>query len=171
MTITIRQEMPGDASTIRRLNEAAFGQTDEADLVDALRKNCDDLLSLVAVEGDEIVGHALWSPANIESGKTVTKGMGLGPVGVLPKFQRKGIGTALINEGIGLLRSRACPFIMVLGHPAYYPRFGFVPAAGHGITSEWDMPDSAFLVLLLEPSCATHIRGIAKYRPEFSMVR
>lgn len=171
MNITIRQEQAGDAIAIRRVNEEAFGQSDEADLVDTLRQNCDDLLSLVAIEGNEIVGHALWSPVTIESGKTISKGMGLGPVGVLPKFQRKGIGTGLIKEGIERLRSRGCPFIVVLGHPDYYPRFGFAPASGYGIKSEWDMSDSAFMVLWLDQSRAGNIQGTARYRPEFSIVR
>lgn len=171
MNITIRQEQAGDAPEIRRVNEEAFGQAEEADLVDALRQNCDDLLSLVALEGDAIVGHALWSPATVESETAILKGMGLGPVGVLPEFQKKGIGTALINEGIGILRSRVCRFIIVLGHPKYYPRFGFVPARTYGIKSEWDMPESAFMVLMLDPVQASSIHGIAKYRPEFSVVR
>jgi putative acetyltransferase len=171
LRITIRKELPGDAPAIRLVNVEAFGQNDEADIVDALRQNCDDLLSLVAVEGSEILGHALWSPVTVESGAVISKGMGLGPVAVLKEFQRKGIGTRLINEGIELLRSRECPFVIVLGHPEYYPRFGFVPASRQGIKSEWDMPDNAFMVLLLDPSRAEEIHGVAKYRPEFSMVR
>ena len=171
MTITIRQERAADAPAIRRVNEEAFGQRDEADIVDALRKNCDDLLSLVAVDDGEIVGHALWSPATIESGGPVFEGMGLAPVAVLPKCQRKGIGTALINEGIGRLRSQGCRFIIVLGHPGYYPRFGFVPASRHGVKSEWDMPENAFLVLMLDAANASSVHGTARYRPEFSVVR
>lgn len=157
--------------SIRQVHEAAFGQHDEADLVDALRKNCKELLSLVAVDGERIVGHALWSPVTIESESGTVPGMGLGPVGVLPEFQRRGIGSRLIKDGTEMLRSRQCPLIIVLGHQDYYPRFGFVPASKHGIRSEWDMPENAFMVLMLDPSCAGTILGIAKYRPEFSVVR
>ncbi len=169
--ITIRQELPGDAFAIRRVHETAFGRRDEADIVDALRRNCDDLVSLVALKGDAIVGHALWSPATIESGTSITKGMGLGPVGVLPGEQRRGIGTRLILTGIEMLRERGCPFIIVLGHLDYYPRFGFVPAVRHGVKSEWDMPESAFMIHIRDASQAATLRGIAKYRPEFSVVR
>lgn len=169
--ITTRKELPGDAAAVRQVHETAFGQADEADLVDALRKNCADLLSLVALDGDTIVGHSLWSPAEIISPEKTTKGMGLAPVGVLPAFQRKGIGTKLIAEGTDLLKQRGCPFVIVLGHPAYYPRFGFVPAVRYGIRSEWDMPEDAFLVQMLDPAKASSIQGTAKYRPEFSVVK
>jgi len=122
------------------------------------------------VEGDKIVGYALWSPAIIESGSMVSQGMGLGPVGVAPELQRKGIGTLLIKEGNDTLRERGCRFIIVLGHPDYYPRFGFVPASRYRIRSEWDMPDNAFMVLVLDKSQSSVIQGVAKYRPEFSVV-
>lgn len=169
--IAIRKELPGDEPAIRNVHLAAFGQADEANIVDDLRKNCEVLLSLVAVEGDKIVGHALWSPAVIESDSSVSQGMGLGPVGVVPELQRKSIGTRLIKEGTDILQSQGCRFVIVLGHPDYYPRFGFVPAKRYGIKSEWDMPENAFMVLMLDPGQAAAIQGIAKYRPEFSIVR
>jgi putative acetyltransferase len=93
--------------------------------------------------------------------------MGLAPVAVLPEYQRKGIGGTLIREGIGLLQVRGCPFIIVLGHPAYYPHFGFTPASQYGIRCEWDVPDGAFMIRLLDPEVMADVSGLAKYRPEF----
>jgi putative acetyltransferase len=85
------------------------------------------LLSLVAVEKEKIVGHILFSSAIIEGEHGVVKGMGLAPMAVLPEFQRQGIGSQLVKAGIEKLRKTKCPFIIVLGHPEYYPRFGFEP--------------------------------------------
>lgn len=129
----IRQETREDNKSVHALNELAFGQSLEADIVDKLRNNCDDVLSLVAVENERIVGHILFSPAEIEGPRGLLKGMGLAPMAVLPDRQRQGIGTLLINKGIEELKKLNCPFIIVLGHQEYYPRFGFERASLYGI--------------------------------------
>ena len=166
--ISIRDEQTQDIPTIREVNIRAFGQPGEADLVDKLRQNCNDLLSLVAVKGNQIVGHILFSPATIESEDRAVQGMSLAPMAVLPDYQRQGIGSGLIRVGIARLESRQCPFVIVLGHAEYYPRFGFEPASRHGIRSEWQVPDEAFMILVLNESEIQGISGVARYQPEFT---
>ena len=166
--IIIREEREEDREAIRAVNEKAFGQTAEANIVDMLRKSCSGLLSLVALEGDEIVGHVLFSPAKIEGSTKTIEGMGLAPMAVLPERQRQGVGTQLVKRGIEMVRSRDCPFIIVLGHPEYYPRFGFVRASLHGIRSQWDgVPNEAFMILILDQSAMKGVSGVARYRDEF----
>jgi putative acetyltransferase len=164
----IREEQSGDASAIRKVQEQAFGQPQEADIVDKLRRNCHDLLSLVAVAESQIVGHILFSPIDIKSKETTLQGMSLAPMAVLPAYQRKGIGTELVREGITRLKGQGCPFVIVLGHPEYYPRFGFEPASRYRIQSEWEVPDEAFMILVLNPSAMLGVSGLAVYRPEFA---
>src|SRR5688572_22803870 len=126
--MTIRGERPEDASRVRHVNEAAFGRPAEADLVERLRRACQDSLSLVA-EDAAVVGHILFTPVVVESPGRRVLGMGLAPLAVLPDRQRRGVGSQLVRRGLNLLRERGCPFIVVVGHPEYYPRFGFEPAS------------------------------------------
>lgn len=165
--VHIREERPGDIEAIRNLNLAAFGQAQEGQIVDALRTNGGVLLSLVAMIGGQVVGHALYSPVSIGSKETTLQGAGLGPMAVLPEFQRRGIGSRLIAFGNAELTKRGVPFIVVVGHPEYYPRFGFRSASGFGIRSEWELPDDVFMVLVLDESRMKDVSGLAKYRPEF----
>jgi putative acetyltransferase len=164
----IRQEKPEDIDDIHSLNEQAFGQPQEANIIDNLRINCDNLLSLVAVENEKIVGHILFSPATIEGQHGVIKGMALAPMAVLPKMQRKGIGTQLVQKGIENLRKMQCPFVIVLGYPEYYPSFGFERASLYEIKCQWEgIPDEAFMILWLDKSTTNPVSGFAKYRDEF----
>ena len=162
----IRDERPGDVAAIRDVNRLAFRQDQEADLVDALRSNGGSLLSLVAEAGDCVVGHILYSPVSVEG----VVGAGLAPMAVHPEYQRQGIGSALVEAGTARLRERGCPFIVVLGHADFYPRFGFRPASTSGITCEWDVPDEVFMVLVLDAATMRGVRGLARYRTEFSKV-
>jgi len=166
--LRIREENPEDVRAIREVNLRAFGQTQEADIVDKLRSNCNDLLSLVAIMDNRVVGHILFSPATIESEKGMIQGMGLAPMAVLPEYQRQGIGSELIKSAIETLGRKRCPFVIVLGHSGYYPRFGFMPAPPYRIRSEWEVPDDAFMILMLNKSRMNGISGIARYRPEFT---
>jgi len=169
--IAIRDERSEDTAAIRLVHEAAFPEAVEADLVDRLRADCQDRVSLVATEDDRVVGHILFTPATIERPDAPVVGYGLAPMAVLPEFQRRGIGSALVRTGIERLRRSGCPFVIVVGHPEYYPRFGFVRASTHGVRCQWDgIRDEAFMVLVLEPSIAPHLAGLAKYRPEFDAV-
>ena len=166
--LSIRQEQAEDLSAIRAVNEQAFNQPEEADIVDQLRALGDSVLSLVATRNDEIVGHILFSPVTIEKNDDVVDGMGLGPMAVLPDFQGQRIGSALVEAGIRTLRDRFCPFVVVLGHPQYYPRFGFEPASRHGITCQWEeVPDDTFMALILDQGLMKNVSGRALYREEF----
>ena len=166
--ITIRYEAPGDEAGIRRVNREAFEQPVEADIVDVLRENCDNLVSLVAEREGEIVGHILFSPAVANSQDRTIVGMGLAPMCVLPVFHRRGIGSSLVEKGLEELRARGCPFVIVLGHSDYYPRFGFEKASERGLTCQWDgVPDEAFMVLVLDESAMKGVHGTARYGEEF----
>ena len=166
--IRIREEQAQDVVAIREVNVRGFGQSQEADIVDKLRQNCDELISLVALKEDKIVGHILFSPVTIESGDGTIRGMGLAPMAVLPEHQRQGIGSELVRAGIERLKNMDCPFVIVVGFPEYYPRFGFESASRYGIKSEWDVPDEAFMILVLNESELGGISGVVKYQPEFA---
>ncbi len=165
---TIRREEPRDGKGIREVNLLAFGQPQEADVVDRLRQDCPDLLSLVAVRDDRVVGHILFSPATIEDKNGTVRGMGLAPMSVLPEYQRQGVGSQLVRAGLAELKAGSCPFVIVLGHPEYYPRFGFERASIRGISSEWEVPDEAFMALVLDQAAMQGVSGVARYRPEFA---
>src|SRR5215813_391217 len=166
--ITIRLEEIEDQKDIRRVNELAFGQTMEADLVDALRTNAHPHISLVAVVGGRIVGHIFFSPVSIESENSIFTAIGLAPMSVLPEFQNQGIGSRLVDEGLKKCRELGHSIVVVLGHPNYYPRFGFIPAHLKGIRSEYDVPDDTFMMLELNENALAGRSGLVRYHPEFS---
>lgn len=163
--IEIRPEQVGDIAAIRDVNRRAFGQDQEGAIVDALRANGGVLLSLVALADGHVVGHIMYSPLRAGA----IDAAALGPMAVVPEHQRRGIGAMLVEAGIRHLASARCPLIAVLGHPAFYPRFGFRPARTYGITCEWDVPDNVFMVLVLDASQISRAIGLAKYRPEFTI--
>ncbi len=167
----IRREQPGDIEAVRRVNDLAFEGPNEGAVIDRLRESCDEFLSLVALVDGRVVGHILFSPVELEAedGRTV-RGMGLAPLAVLPEYQRQGIGTELANAGLAIVRQTPCPFVIVLGHVEYYPRFGIARASARGIRCQWDVPDEAFMALELSPGTLTGIRGVVRYRPEFTGV-
>ena len=165
-----RHEGLQDAAAIRTVNMEAFGRPQEADLVDALRSSGKMTLSLVAVAGERVVGHILFSPVTIESEGGVVPAVGLGPMAVLPDLQRHGIGSSLIERGLGACRAAGHERVVVLGHPEYYPRFGFVPASRFGVSSEYDVPDEVFMALELRPGAFEDRAGTARYAPEFGDV-
>jgi putative acetyltransferase len=164
--IEIREERPGDAVAIRDLNQRAFEQDQEANLVDALRSNGGALLSLVATVNGLVVGHIMYSPTSVGS----LRGAALGPMAVLPELQRQGIGSKLVEAGNRQIDEGGCPFIIVVGHPGFYPRFGFKPARNRGVTCEWNVPDEVFMLIVLDEGEMQGVSGMAKYRDEFSNV-
>jgi len=170
MRVIIRQERPQDIAAIHEVNEKAFEETLEARLVDVLRTNNAVTLSLVAVVDDQIVGHILFTPVRLETGDRDLEGVGLGPMAVLPDFQRRGIGSKLVNEGLLKLRELGVSFVVVVGHPEYYPRFGFVLASRFRIRCEWEVPDEVFMILPFDPSMREGASGLAKYREEFRTI-
>ena len=167
MVVEIREERPGDIAAVRDVNKRAFGQDQEGNIVDALRSNEAVWSSLVATLNGRVVGHIMYSPLSV--GGDVT-GAALGPMAVLPEYQRQGIGSKLIEAGNRQLKKDGCPFIVVVGHAEYYPRFGFRPARAQGITCEWEVPDDVFMLLVLDQQKLQGVSGLAKYRHEFSSV-
>jgi putative acetyltransferase len=164
--IVIRDENSGDVQAIRDVNNCAFGRDQEGHIVEALRSNGAALLSLVAALNGRVVGHIMYSPLSVAD----ATGAGLGPMAVLPEHQRQGIGSDLVRAGNQRLKDEGCPFIMVVGHPSFYSRFGFRLAGSNGISCEWEVPDDAFMLSVLDETKMQGVSGLAKYRPEFSTV-
>ncbi len=173
MTTIIRPGRPDDYATIEEVNRLAFGQENEARLVAAIRQaqGFDEALSLVAIRADKLVGHILFSPIHIESDQGRIPALALAPMAVLPKFQRQGIGSDLVREGLEACRRSEHAIVVVVGHPGFYPRFGFYPATSHGIRAPFDVPDEAFMILCLEqPGILEDISGVVRYPSAFNEV-
>ena len=167
--ISVREEKTEDITSIRAINERAFGQPTEANIIDRLRGSCVDIISLVAVDGNKVVGHILFSPVVIESDHGVISGMGLAPMAVMPERQRQGIGFALVRKGLAIIRERGYPFVIVLGHSEYYPRFGFEPASKYGLLCQWEeVPDEAFMVIVFNRDEIENVHDIVYYKDEFN---
>ena len=164
--IAIRPEQPGDRDAVRRIHEAAFGQPDEARIVERLRAS-PGCLSLVAAAGAVPVGHLLLTPVRIEGAAGGPTTMGLGPMAVLPEHQRQGIGSQLVHAAIEECRRAGHALLLVVGHPAYYPRFGFVPAATLGLRFEREVAREAFLALELGERALPRLGGTVRFPPEF----
>jgi putative acetyltransferase len=165
----VRPEAPADAAAARAVNDAAFGRTDEARVVDALREAGRLTVSLVAVDGDEVIGHIAFSPATLHDDDGTHAIAGLGPMAVRPDRQRLGIGSALVREGLDACRRLGHDVIVVLGHPDFYSRFGFVTARPLGITCEYTAPDEAFMVAELSRGALRGRRGLVRYAPELKL--
>jgi putative acetyltransferase len=164
--IIIREERQGDAERIRAVNLAAFETTTEADLVDALRERATQLTSLVAEDDTKIIGHILFSPVTLENEPALTL-LGLAPMAVLPSRQRQGVGSGLVREGLERCRQLNAAAVVVLGHPEYYPRFGFSPASRLSLRSEYDVPDEVFMVCELRDGALSGLSGTIRYHPVF----
>jgi len=163
----IRPENTGDFNMIREINIKAFGQESEADLVDALRKSGIPLISLVADEDNTLVGHIMFSPVTIDNGCESISVAGLAPMAVLPEFQRKGIGSMLVKEGLKHCKQAGYSAVVVLGHPEYYPRLGFVPSVKYGIKSEYDVPENVFMIIELTEGSLKDCHCTVKYHEAF----
>jgi putative acetyltransferase len=168
--LTLRCETPEDIPAIPHIHTAAFGRPIEADLVDALRRHNALTISLVAVQGGRLVGHIAFSPVTITSSTATMEALGLAPMAVLPTYQRRGIGSQPVEAGLTACHHTAYGVVVVLGHPHYYPRFGFAPAKPWGIVWEHDAPEEAFMVHELREGALTQTKGVVKYRPEFDVV-
>jgi putative acetyltransferase len=164
MAWQILPERPDDALSIAAVHRAAFPTDAEARLVDALRAAGRLVVSRVAVTDDGIVGHVAFSPVTIDGREC--GGVGLAPLAVLPAYQRRGIGGDLVRAGIEACRDLGVRFVVVLGWPDYYPRFGFDRADVHGLANEYTQGPS-FMVLPL--SGGLPASGLVRYAPEFAM--
>jgi putative acetyltransferase len=165
--VTIRSETPEDIAAIHRLNVQAFDQRpNEARLVDLLRAAGKAVISLVAVSEGEVMGHVLFSPVTLDPPNAGFTGVGLGPVAVSPEFQRQGIGSRLIREGLDRCRQMGFEAVVVLGDPRYYSRFGFKRAGSFGLGNDYNA-DEHFMALELKEGALHNLRGVVKYAPEF----
>jgi putative acetyltransferase len=170
LSLTIRHEKLGDEAAIRHVNEQAFHGSDEADLVEALRRAQACAVSLVAICDEQVVGHVLFSPVSVASDDASFPAVALGPMAVLPTHQNQGIGSELVRRGLEECQRLGHEVVFVLGHPNFYPRFGFAPTQRYNIRCEYDVPDEVFMVAELRAGALAGRTGIVKYRPEFSSV-
>jgi putative acetyltransferase len=157
----IRPEEPRDGQAIGRVHTAAFGSGAEAALVDALRGS-EPWISFVAVNESELVGHVLLSRVDVGGDPALA----LAPLGVHPAHQRAGVGTALTRAALAAAVAANERLVVVLGHPRYYPRFGFRPASRLGITGPYRVPDEVFQALVL-PGDGAVPHGPVTYPPAF----
>ena len=167
--LEIRGEGPADHDAVREVIRRAFGPDGgEAELVDALRAAGDHVpeLCLVALEGDDVVGHIFYSRARLASDD---EALALAPMAVDPGAQRRGVGSRLVEESLVRAAKTGVPLVVVLGHPAYYPRFGFEPADRFGVIAPWDVPAEAWMVHPL-PGYHPDARGLVTYPPAFDSV-
>ncbi len=163
----IRAATPGDAAPIRAVHAAAFGGLAEADAVLALSESGGSTASLVAVDiGGHVVGHIVFSPVAIDGPHGRAWAEGLAPLGVLPQFQRMGVGTALAHHGIDAIRKLRRTALIVLGHRSYYQRFGFTDARNFGLSWEVSGHERSFMALELAPGALKDLTGVVRYRPE-----
>jgi len=160
----IQPETQTDIPSVRAVHSAAFPGTAEADLVDALRANYHLVVSVVASDESQLVGHVAFSPVTIEGVELV--GVGLAPVAVLPSHQGRGFGGQLIRAGLDACRELGIDYVVVLGHPTYYPRFGFTPASAFSLENEYGAGDE-FMVIELTPKCLAGHSGLVQYGDEF----
>ena len=165
LMVKVRPETPGDKDGVFKVNAAAFGTEAEARLVDRLHNEADAVISLVAELDGNIVGHILFSPVTLAGNAVFIQG--LAPMAVRPGCQNNGVGSALVHAGLEACKAQGAGAVVVLGHPNYYPRFGFVPASRFGLSSEYEVPDEVFMVLELEPGYLAGINGKVSYHPAF----
>lgn len=168
VSLTVRPETTEDFATVRQIDESAFGRADEANLVESLRSESAILLSLVAEVQSSIVGHIVFSRVWIDHAAGATRAVALAPVAVLPAYQGGGVGTVLIEHGLGSLRRQNEQSVFVLGEPDYYARFGFSVAKASLIKAPF--PPDAFMALELVPGALRGIAGKARYARSFGLV-
>ncbi len=169
MKITVEAETQDDYEQITKLHIEAFNGDDEAKLVEKLRKtqeyNCK--LSLVAKYRNQIIGHVLFYPIEINTGIKKCKTLALAPISVLPNFQHQGVGSLLIRKGLEKARKLGFKSVIVVGHSEYYPRFGFKKASKFGISAPFGVPDTAFFAIELEKDSLKNCNGTVQYPKEF----
>ena len=169
MIIEVRSEQPEDHAYVRDVHVRAFGDNQAADLVELLRNRNKAVISLVAVSSHRVIGHVLFSPVTVSNAPLAFRALGLAPLAVLPEFQNRGVGSRLTEAGLESCRQQVYDVVVVLGHPTYYPRFGFSTARAFGLDNEYNAED-AFMVMELKPGALLGIQGLVQYAPEFREV-
>jgi putative acetyltransferase len=168
--LSIRSEVSTDMSGIRHVHTLAFGRPNEADLVEALRHHGTLTISLVAMRGHLVVGHIAFSPVAIVSSASTMEALGLAPMAVLPAYQRQGVGSQLVQTGLATCGDMGYGVVVVLGHPYFYPKFGFTTSKPHGIEWEYEVREEVFMVKELQQGALARTRGVVKYGPAFNEV-
>ena len=166
-TLVIRDEAEADLQAVREVNLAAFGRDDEADLVDALRAGSHSRVALIASLGEQVVGHIMFTDLAIVTRSGNVEALALAPVAVAPEFQRRGIGSALVKEGLNVARVKGSGIVVVLGHPEFYPRFGFSAELAKRLESPFSGP--AFMAVELIPDTMKNVEGSVRYAPPFGI--
>ena len=161
----VREEIPEDCEAIKNLNYLAFGGNDEAEIVDRLRSAGLVAVSLVAIENEKIVGHIMFSLLPIETEQRIIGAAALAPMAVHPKYQRQGIGSALVRQGLELCRERGKSIVVVVGHPGYYPRFGFSAELAKNLHGPFS--GEAWMALKLRKGALDNVTGTVRYPEAF----
>jgi putative acetyltransferase len=165
MSPIIRPETSADHAAIRQVNRTAFGGEGEARLVDALREEGYARVSLVAKEEGRVVGHILFSALTIATPRGNIEALALAPMAVVPSHQRKGIGSSLVREGLRACGDAGHRIVIVVGHPEFYPRFGFSAKRAEPLKSAYSGP--AFMAVELVPNALRGIEGEVRFPPPF----
>jgi putative acetyltransferase len=166
-SVLVRDEQPRDREQVRKVNEAAFGRSDEADLIDRLLVEGAVSLSLVAAIDGQIIGHILFSRITVETPQGPIAAVSLAPMAVLPEHQGRKVGSHLVRHGLARLRDRGERIVVVLGHKHYYPRFGFSSEKARHLASPF--PSEAFMALELSDGALAGIHGTVRYPAAFGL--
>lgn len=165
----IRPERDDDYAAVHALNVSAFESPAEARLVARLRRESDSVVSLVAEVEGTVAGHIMFTPVTLSRHPSLRM-MGLGPMAVTPTHRRQGIGSALVRGGLERCTQKGFGAVVVIGHPDYYPRFGFRPGVSRGLTCEYDVPPEVFMVMELQLNYLTGSSGVVSYHAAFADV-
>lgn len=167
--LVVRTERAADVDAVRKLNKKAFKGKSESKLVDALRGTewYVPELALVAELDGRVAGHLLLSLIEIKEGDSCVPALALAPMSVLPEFQRKGIGSALVKHGLAEAARLGHKIVVLVGHPEYYPRFGFVKAGEKKLSLPFECQPEAFMALELAPGALSGLSGEVSYPRPF----
>jgi putative acetyltransferase len=170
--LEIRPERPGDEEAIAEVNRLAFGGEDEVGIIAGIRGSEYYIpeLSMVAESDGKIIGHIMFSIITlVRFDRPAETILSLAPMAVDPGMQKKGIGTAMVKAGMDKARELGHTVIVVIGHPGYYPRFGFLPARDLGLDIGMEVPNEAFMVAGLQPGALQDAGGMVQFSPPFGI--